>query len=81
MKPEDENFAIALCDQSKSHDDWLCIVRFGLKTLLENPVLLVEIISREADAQLGRKAIPSRVLADEIREIFQELKLKLVLSD
>lgn len=68
-----ENFAINLTDSAKTHDDWLCIVRFGLKTLLEDQRLLIEVIVREAQRMHDRTGIEGRVVADEARVIMQEL--------
>jgi len=74
---ENENFAIQLTDQCKSHSEWLAVVRYGLGTLLENQPLLIEIIVREAQREIERGHLPSsHVVADEARRIFQELGLR-----
>ncbi len=79
LSSTDENFAVSLTDNCKTHGDWLSVVRFGLKTLLDNQLLLVEIISREAQRQL-EKSPDSHCIADEIRGIFNELGLQIVVT-
>lgn len=73
-----ENFAISLTDEAKTHDQWLCIVRYGLKTLLEDQQLLIEIIVREADRMRERAGLGHRKTSDDARVIMQELGLKFV---
>ncbi|HYE73500.1 MAG TPA: hypothetical protein VEF04_09215 [Blastocatellia bacterium] len=80
-KNDMEQFAVNLTDNCKMHEEWLSVVRFGLKTLLENQPLLIEIIAREASRQLERKNLQSLVIADEVRFIFEELELKLVINE
>jgi hypothetical protein len=87
MKPEmkldndAENFAVQLTDSCKSHEDWLAVIRYGLGTLMQNQLLFIEIIIREATRQVERKNIASLKVSDEARFIFNELKLKLVLVE
>lgn len=76
-----ENFAIKLTDAAKHHDEWLAIVRFGLPTLLNDQPLLFEIMSREAGMIVERRGTTGFVTADALRQIFIELKLKLVLQE
>lgn len=74
----EENFAITLADNCKTHVEWLSVVRFGLKTLLENQLLLIEIITREAERQAQKT--PGHTTADEVRQIFHELNLRLMVA-
>lgn len=75
-----EQFAINLTDQCKTHYDWLCVVRFGLKQLLENQQLLMEIIVREAQRMRDRSGAEGRVVADDARVIMQELGLRFMVT-
>ena len=76
-----ENFAIQLTDAAKTHEEWLSIVRFGMATLLENQLLLMECIVREACRQKDRSPVKSRVVADEARQIMEELGLRIGMSN
>lgn len=76
MTNEQENFAIQLTNDCKTHEQWLAVVRFGLKTLLEDQTLLFEIIVREANRMHGRAGIAGRVVSDDARIIFDELGLR-----
>lgn len=77
----EENFVIKLTDAAKSHEEWLSIVRFGLATLLENQLLLMECIVREACRERERSTLKTRVAADEARKIMEELGLRFYLSN
>jgi len=78
MTIEQENFAVNLAAQAKTHEEWLSIVHFGRKTLLEEEGLLAEIIVAEAmrEAEKNEHHKPS----DEVAKILRELGLKLALA-
>ena len=80
-KADMESFAVNLTDQSETHDDWLSIVRYGLGTLTENQPLFFEIIWREVAKMQKRHGITGRVVADDARQIFQELDLRICPSE
>jgi hypothetical protein len=71
-----ENFIIQLAEQTKTHEEWLSLVRFGLGTLLERQPLLAEILVLEAMREACK--IPSHKTSDEIAKILREVGLKLV---
>lgn len=49
MNIDQENFAKNLAAKTKTHDEWLAVVRYGLGTLMDAPHgLLAEIIGAEA---------------------------------
>lgn len=73
-----DSFAVWLTDNTQSHGQWLSVVRFGLKTLLDAQPLLIEIICREAQREADRSNLGSHVAADHIGGIMAELSLKLV---
>ena len=83
MTPEEqlaiENFGISLVEQSKSHEDWLKIMRFGLATFAENQALLLELIFAEALRELKSGGLDwtSSELATHSQEICRELGLRL----
>lgn len=73
MTPEEEKFAEHLAAQCKSHQEWLCIMRFGLKTLLDSPPIFMALLWGEMERRSGNgKADP-----DLLREYLSELGLKL----
>lgn len=81
---EEENFAVTLTDQCKTHAAWLAVVLFGLGTLLENQPLLIEVITREAERECDRfnSSIQgaSHHPSDHVRNILGELGLRLVVG-
>lgn len=76
-----EIFVIQLTDAAKSYEEWLSIMRFGLNTLLENQLLLMECILREATRQNERSKIKTRVVVAEARQIMEELGLRFCMSN
>lgn len=74
----DEQFAVDLTDNTRDHAEWLAVMRYGLKTLLYNQPLLMELIVRESVRQRDRSGIESRVPADDARAIIEELGLRFV---
>ena len=72
-----ENFVINLTDAAKTHEEWLNIMRFGLKNLIELPLLLFECIIREASRDRTESKVNYRVIADDAVRILNELGLKL----
>lgn len=77
---EQENFAIELTDKCRSHEEWLAVVRYGLKTLLDNQPLLIEIIVREAQREAERSGVGSHVAADHARRFLNELGVRFVVA-
>lgn len=75
MTIEQENFAVNLTTQTKSHEEWLAVVRYGLGTLLTNQGLLGEIIVNEAVREAEK--VPTHKASDEVAKILRELGLKL----
>lgn len=80
MKRVSEEFVIRLTDNIANYGDWLSVVRFGMAHLLENPQLLVEVIGRRA-AHIALHGPKSRVVADEMCTIFNDLGLRVVMAD
>ncbi len=76
----DENFAIELTDKTKDHQQWLAVMQFGLETLLKDPALLMELITREAIRECDKHQTGGRVVADDARHILTELNLRFVIS-
>lgn len=72
---EKDNFAIELTDKTKSHEEWLAVVRFGLGTLLQDQHILIEVIVREAQREAAKH--PHHVAADHAASILRELGLRL----
>lgn len=73
-----EEFARGLAKAAKSHDDWLIIISFGLNTLLEEQGFLFELIWEEAVRENTCRERPAREVAIVAHQIFNELRLKLV---
>jgi hypothetical protein len=78
MTTEQENFVIDLMVKTKSHDEWLVVVRFGLGSLLSNQGLLAEIIVNEAIREAAK--ISTHKASDEVAKILGELGLKLTVT-
>lgn len=81
---EIETFAVTLTDSTKTHDEWLAVVRFGLSTLMENQSLLIEVIVREAQREAERfnkeRVTGLHLPSDEVASILLHLGLKLSLA-
>ena len=75
-KAEALAFGVHLLMQSKTHKEWLIIVRFGIDTFLGNQRLLFELIVREARRQ--KEGSNSDIeIAEVAAVIFEELGLRL----
>ncbi len=76
-------FAIQLTNQTKTHEEWLSVMRFGMNTLLEDEITLIECVVTEAMREKARGDKPSNTqeLPTIVWEILDELKLKLTLDD
>lgn len=72
----DENFAIELTDKCRTDAEWLSVMRFGLETLLKNPSVLMECITRRAEVLKQQSELPSKVTADFAVELFKTLGLR-----
>ena len=81
MSEKAKNYITGLIAQTITHEEWEIVVRFGLQTLLENPVMLIEIVFEEAKSELARRAQPrdepGNVLV-EVVKILTDLNLKIV---
>lgn len=74
----DDQFAFDLAKNTKSHDDWLAVVQFGMGTLLANQLLLAEIITAEATREAQK--VPNHEPSDHVGPILRELNLRLSLA-
>ena len=70
-----EQFAIDLLTRSKTHEEWLAIVRFGMPTLLRESLFLMELITMQAMRLHDEKLRPTFKLPDYTRYIMWELGL------
>ena len=80
LPEEMKNILIDYLNKAKAREDWLTIVKFATPTLLQNQVFFIEIITQRATTEAKntkRQLEPS----DIIRDLFSELKLKLVIND
>lgn len=75
-------FAIHLTNQTKTHKEWLSVMRFGMNTLLEDEITLIECVVTEAmrEKTRGDKPRNTQELPTIVWEILDELKLKLTLD-
>ena len=69
MTEEQFRFAEALAKQSETHDQWVGIMKFGQKTLLEDPPVLLELIWQEANRRSANAKCDSEVLAGYLAEL------------
>ena len=71
-----------LCNSTKTHEEWLSVMRFGLNTLLGDQLVLIDCIFTEAmrEKTRGDKPRNTQELPTIVWEILDELKLKLTLD-
>lgn len=81
MIPELKNFIIELGTQTKTHDDWLAVMRFGMLTLLQNQDVLIELISIESARECMRDGRAHLKPSDCIFKILMELEIRFVMGD
>jgi len=74
---EPSQLAVQLCQYAKNREQWFSVVRFGLSTLLNDPLILIECILIEAkrEYELGDDTAASVILG-----ILEELELKITKS-
>jgi hypothetical protein len=80
-RADEENFVHGLAKAYTNHLDWLVLIRYGLKTLLDNQPFLMELIALEAErlaVEGGREHLKP---SDCMRTILEELGLRLVIAD
>ena len=75
MKLNEERFATNLAASTKTHDEWLSVVKFGLQTLLENQGTLAEIIAVEAAREAVKNDYPPHF---EMHRMMRELGLRFI---
>lgn len=76
----DENIAIELTDNCQTDDQWFAMMNFGMPTLLNEPKLLMECITRRACRKQREVGIPSKCVADFAAEIIGCLGLRFEVS-
>jgi len=75
MNLDQERFATNLAANTKTHDEWLLVVKFGLGTLLQNQGTLAEILAAEAARESAKNNEPPHY---EMHRMMRELGLKFV---
>jgi hypothetical protein len=75
MNLDQERFATNLAANTKNHDEWLSVVRFGLDTLLENQGTLAEILAAEAARESAKNDDPRHF---EMHRMMRELGLRFI---
>lgn len=87
METKHREFLDSMISRIKSHDDWLTIVKFGLPTLLEDQDVLIELVINEGRRMVtqdefggGRGQHVNELDSAAVRQILQELKLRLVVG-
>jgi len=76
----DGNFIVDLIESTPTHDQWLYVMRFGIKTLESNQPLLAKLLVSEAIREAERSPLNHVITpADQISRILEELRLKLSL--
>lgn len=77
MNTEETEFAKEITAATKSHADWLQVMRFGLPQLIENQGLLAHLIVEESKRRSD--AFGSNLMSTKI--MLEELGLRIVLAD
>lgn len=77
---ETEKLATQLCNSTKTHEEWLSVMRFGMNTLLGDQLVLIDCIFTEAKREKERADKPrnQQEVPAIAWEIFGELELKVV---
>ncbi len=80
---ETEHLATQLCNSTKTHEEWLSVIRFGINTLLADQLVLIDCIFSEATREKERNDKPRNQQEVPVIawEIFEELKLKITNGD
>jgi hypothetical protein len=73
MRTDEIKFINELAAQTKTHADWLVLMRFGLNQLLSNQPLLMALI----EAEFRRRYVLEHSSNTSIPKIFEELGLRL----
>lgn len=76
---ETEQLATKLCNSTETHEEWLSVMRFGMNTLLGDPLVLIDCIFTEAKREKERNDKPrnQQEVPAIAWEIFEELELKI----
>lgn len=76
---ETEQLATQLCNSTKTHEEWLSVMRFGMNTLLGDQLVLIDCIFTEAKREKERADKPRNQQEVPVIawEIFGELELKI----
>ncbi len=71
-------FALQLTAQTKTHIEWLSVMRFGMATLMQDQQTLMQCVFVEAkrESERGEGLRKSQTVANIAAEIFDELRLK-----
>lgn len=82
--PQNQQFILGLCE-SLSSDNWLALMRFGLKELVSDPAFLFELILMEAERRIERRTktpgSPPLSQTEIASHIFIELNLKIIINE
>lgn len=71
-------YTYELCGQSRTHEQWLSRMRFGLTALLDQQDVIQELIYEEA---CKLSSVSGMKPWAEVGRIFEELGLKIALDD
>lgn len=76
MTEEQKQFAHSLLNQTKTYDEWLAVMRFGLPTLLQDQGVLIGAIMTQAENMANSMPAPINVLMDNTVKICADLEIK-----
>ena len=74
MTREEKHFAQYLAAQTKTHEEWLTVIRYGIHSVKSEQDLLIEMITIEACRQAAK--VLGCKPSDDIAKIFRELGLR-----
>lgn len=81
MTEQQKQFASNLLAQTKSYEEWLAVMRFGLPTLLQDQEVLIASILSQAEAMAASMPAPINVLMGNAVKICADLNIEFTVGD
>jgi len=69
---------LTIADKTQTHDQWLVLMKFGLRTLLQHQDVLLMCLTDEALKEMSRQGNGSLPMSELIAKIMQELELRFI---
>ncbi len=76
MTEQQKQFAHNLLNQTKTYEEWLAVMRFGLPTLLQDQEVLVDAMMTQAEMMAGGERNHIESLMRNMVKICADLEIK-----